>query len=489
VAIKVRGSGKEQLIPGGLQYKLERRQSDQRNLCGYKVKGLLIFSKRPVTAQGLLEALWGIFSKNLLVGWTCLNPSTFAKTTRRLRIGQALFFRVMRMLAELLFWTGFIIVFYAYVGYGVVLYILVRLKRIFYPSVTQAGGNDPGVTFIICAYNEAGWITEKINNSLAVDYPQDLITFLFVTDGSDDETPDLIRNHPFPAGTHWKLLHQPERRGKIAAFQRSMDYVQTPLVISTDANTLVNREAVRNLVRYFNDPKVGAVAGEKRISMADKDAASSAGEGIYWKYESALKKWDAELWSVVGAAGELFAFRTAVYEPVPTDTIVEDFYLTMRIAQKGYRVQYAPDAYAVESSSASVGEELKRKIRIAAGGIQAVVRLAPILNIFRYGILTFQYISHRVLRWTLAPIFLPVLFFLNIYLAFQGSQFYQMLLLAQLLFYSCAMAGYFLEQRKMKVKIFFVPYYFCFMNYSMYAGFLRYMRGGQSVLWEKVKRA
>jgi cellulose synthase/poly-beta-1,6-N-acetylglucosamine synthase-like glycosyltransferase len=223
--------------------------------------------------------------------------------------------------------------------------------------------------------------------------------------------------------------------------------------------------------------------------MSKQADAGSAGEGIYWQYESLLKKWDAELWSVVGAAGELFAFRTEVYEHVPTDTIVEDFYLTMRIAQKGYRVQYEPEAFAVESSSASVAEELKRKVRIAAGGLQAVARLAPLLNIFRYGMLTFQYVSHRVLRWTLAPLFLPVLLAVNVLLALQGSPFYRGLLVLQILFYSAALAGYLFEKRKMKIKAFFVPYYFCLMNYSMYAGFVRLVRGRQSVLWERAKRA
>jgi cellulose synthase/poly-beta-1,6-N-acetylglucosamine synthase-like glycosyltransferase len=394
----------------------------------------------------------------------------------------------MRPFAEVIFWTGMFVVFYAYIGYGLVLYVLVRLKRIFLPKLILQPEALPEVTFIVCAFNEADWIEEKIANSIALDYPRDRIRFFFVTDGSNDATPDLVRQFPYPADVRWQLLHEPERRGKIAAFQRAMPYVTTPIVISTDANTLVNPEAVHNMVWHFSDPRVGAVAGEKRISMDDRDAANSAGEGIYWKYESALKKWDAELWSVVGAAGELFAFRTSVYENVPMDTIVEDFYLTMNIARKGYRVEYAPDAYAVESSSASVGEELKRKIRIAAGGIQAIVRLAPLLNIFRYGLLSFQYISHRVLRWTLAPVFLPVLFVVNIYLALNGSMIYEALLAAQIFFYACSLAGLILEQRKLKIKIFFVPYYFCMMNYSMYAGFLRYLRGGQSVLWEKAKR-
>ncbi|MFN4253515.1 MAG: glycosyltransferase family 2 protein [Saprospiraceae bacterium] len=389
-----------------------------------------------------------------------------------------------------LFWGSLFVVFYSYVGYGIVLFFLIKLKRALrgrptLPQPTQW----PAVTFVVCAFNEEDWIREKIKNSLALDYPKDKIKFVFVTDGSDDRTPDLVRDYPYPPGTQWELLHEPARRGKIAAFQRAMKSVETPIVISTDANTYVNSLAVKNMVRHFDDPKTGAVAGEKRISMAERDAANSAGEGIYWKYESLLKKWDAELWSVVGAAGELFAFRAEAYEHVPTDTIIEDFYLTLRIAQKGYRVQYEPEAYAAESSSASVKEELKRKIRIAAGGLQAIVRLAPLLNIFRYGLLTFQYVSHRVLRWTLAPALLPVILLTNIWLAAQGGRFFQIMLLAQTMFYLAALAGLWLERKQLKIKAFFVPYYFCVMNYAVYAGFVRFVKGRQSVLWERAQRA
>jgi len=191
----------------------------------------------------------------------------------------------------------------------------------------------------------------------------------------------------------------------------------------------------------------------------------------------------------VGAAGELFAFRREAYENVPPDTLVEDFYLTMRIAQKGWRVQYEPEAFAVESSSASVAEEMKRKVRIAAGGLQALVRLAPLLNIFRYGTLSFQYISHRVLRWTLAPLFLPIVLFSNLLLAINHAAGYSILLLLQSIFYTAALLGWVLEKQKIKLKAFFVPYYFCLMNWAMYAGFWRLVRGKQSVIWEKAQRA
>ena len=389
----------------------------------------------------------------------------------------------------IIFWTGLLLVFYAYLGYGLLLYLLVRVKRLFVSPAPDIQDFFPELTFIVCAFNEEDWMAEKIANSLALDYPPDRICFFFVTDGSSDGTPEIVRQYPFPTNSRWRLLHEPERRGKIAAFHRAMLLVKTPFVVSTDANTLVNPEAVRHIIRHFANPEIGAVAGEKRIRMGEKADAGSAGEGIYWKYESLLKKWDAELWSVVGAAGELFALRTDLYEPVPADTIVEDFYLTMRIAQKGFRVQYEPGAYAVESGSASVAEEMKRKVRIAAGGLQAVARLTPLLNIFRFGTLTFQYVSHRVLRWTLAPLLLPVLFAVNMLLASRGGLFYTAFFVAQILFYTAALAGYLMERRQLKIKAFFVPYYFCLMNYSMYAGFFRLIRGRQSVLWERAKRA
>lgn len=292
-----------------------------------------------------------------------------------------------------------------------------------------------------------------------------------------------------PEGWQIRLFHQSERRGKIAAVERVMAFVETPVTIFTDANTDVNPAAIRNIVRHFADPQTGAVAGEKRIAMNEKDQAAGAGEGIYWKYESLLKKWDSELHSVIGAAGELFAIRTVEYRHVPADTLIEDFVMTMGIAMRGFRLVYEPDAYAVETSSASIGEEMKRKIRIAAGGLQAVWRLRALLNPFQHGILSFQYISHRVLRWTLAPLALPLILLINTVLASTGQPFYLALLFLQVLFYVFAVLGFIFERKQLKIKAFFVPYYFCLMNYAMYRGFMRLVSGRQSVVWEKSKRA
>lgn len=390
------------------------------------------------------------------------------------------------LILKILFWLLIFIVFYAYVGYGIVLFMLVKLKIIFKPTSSIVSPLDeslPEVTLLVAAYNEEDYIEEKIKNSLALHYPNQKLRFLFITDGSDDNTPNIVKKYE-----SIQLMHEPARRGKIAAVERAMPFVDTEIVVFTDANTMLNRDAVYNMVRHYADPKVGAIAGEKRIQVEEKDNASGAGEGFYWKYESKLKTWDSEWYSVVGAAGELFSIRKSLFEPVPSDTLIEDFYLTLSIAKKGYRVVYEPQAYAVEGPSASVKDELKRKIRIAAGGIQAIVRLKGLLNFFKYGRLSFQYISHRVLRWTAAPIALPFILILNFILAATGSIFYQGLLALQVFFYLLALAGYFMAQKGIKVKVFFVPYYFCMMNYAVYRGMVRYAKGSQSVLWEKAKR-
>ena len=386
----------------------------------------------------------------------------------------------------ILFWVCLFIVWYTYLGYGLLLYVLVRVKRAFHFRSYECYAEEelPEATLIVAAYNEADFIDQKIRNSLALDYPKDRLKIWVVTDGSDDATPEMVEC--YEQVTHF---FQPERRGKIAAVNRVMPLVTTPVVVFTDANTLLNKQAAIRLVRHFKDSHVGAVAGEKRVSSQEKDAASGAGEGLYWKYESALKRWDSALYSVVGAAGELFALRTDLYQEVPADTIIEDFYLTLSMAQAGYRVVYEPDAYAVEGPSASVKEELKRKIRIAAGGIQAIVRLRRLLNPFRYGVLSFQYISHRVLRWTITPFALLGLLVSNAYLAGQPGIFYRLFLAGQLLFYGLALVGLWLAARKVKMKAFFVPYYFCVMNYAVFAGIVRYLKGSQSVVWERAERA
>ena len=386
---------------------------------------------------------------------------------------------------ELFFWLNVLVVVYTYLGYGLILLIL---NLLFFKKNQSTETENPEVSVLIAAYNEEDWIVEKINNTLSLDYPAELLKVIVITDGSTDGTFQKAKSCSVPTGMSVEVYHQNERKGKLAAIERIMPLVKTPITIFTDANTHLNQQAIQRLVYHYHNPKIGAVAGEKRISSANKDEASSAGEGMYWKYESMLKRWDAQLYSAVGAAGELFSIRTDLYENIPADTLIEDFYLTMTVLRKGYRIAYAADAYALEGASASVGEELKRKIRIAAGGLQASWRLRDLLNPFRYGIFSWQFFSHKILRWTLAPLALPIVFILNLLLAFSNGQVYQGLLILQILFYLLALLGWIFEKKQLKIKAFFIPYYFCVMNYSVFLGFARLLKGQQTVLWEKVER-
>ncbi len=393
-------------------------------------------------------------------------------------------------LLKIIFWILLGVAFYTYIGYGILLYIAIQLKRFFRLGKEKVldKAYEPEVTLFVAAYNEKDYVEAKMKNSAELEYPKDKLNIVWVTDGSDDGTPELLKEY-----SNATVHHLDARNGKIGAMNRGMEFVKTPIVIFSDANTLLGKESVRRIVNQFGDANVGCVSGEKRIVNKEVDVASGAGEGLYWKYESTLKKWDAELYSVVGAAGELFAIRTELYHHVEKDTLLDDFVISLRVVQKGFTIQYDPEAYAVEKASANVKEELKRKVRISAGGIQAIVRLRSLLNIFKYGTLSIQYISHRVLRWTLTPVCLMLLIPVSFVLAYQEGflnlGFYTFFFSMQLFFYVAALVGWALENRSTRVKALFVPYYFFIMNLSVVMGFFRYIKNTQSVNWERAKRA
>ncbi|MEQ1587516.1 MAG: glycosyltransferase family 2 protein [Cyclobacteriaceae bacterium] len=380
------------------------------------------------------------------------------------------------------FWIGMAVVLYTYVGYGLIIYIFSEINGKRKIPEIQTDSELPDVTLLIAAYNEERFIASKIKNSLSLDYPLQKLNVWIVADGSTDKTVAIAQN--FQAV---KTFYMPERKGKIHAVNRVMKFVNNPIVVFSDANTHLNSDALKNIVRHFQDNKVGGVAGEKRIAVNNEDNASGAGEGLYWRYESTLKTLDSNLTTAIGAAGELFALRPDLYhEPAP-DTIIEDFVTSLKIVARGYRFVYEPEAYAIETASASIHDEWKRKVRISAGGLQAIGRLPELLNPFRYGLITWQYLSHRVLRWTLAPFALPLLILSN-FVLYNESPFYQLCLFGQLTFYAIAIVGHYLREKKITIKGLFVPYYFSMMNLSVFAGIGRLLRKQQSVIWEKSER-
>ena len=390
---------------------------------------------------------------------------------------------------KIIFWLCLALVIYTYVGYGAVLYIILKVKNIFFrrettPILPLDPQLLPDVTLMICAYNEADVIEEKMQNIRALNYPQEKLCVMWVTDGSSDNSNEMLQAYP-----EVKLVYSPERKGKAAAMQHGLQENKAEYVIFTDANTMLNADAIREIVRQFMKKNVSCVSGEKRVAARHAGQATAEGEGVYWKYESMLKRWDSELYSAMGAAGELFAVRMSHYLPAPSNALLDDFMMSMLILKDGHRIAYTNEAYATEYGSASTAEESKRKRRIAAGGLQSIWWLRSLMNPFAYPKVAFQYVSHRVLRWSITPLALFALFPLNLLLLFaSGSLIYQLLFLLQLFFYLSALTGHILKVSGRRNKLLYIPCYFLFMNLNVFLGIGYLMSHKDSGTWEKARR-
>ena len=389
---------------------------------------------------------------------------------------------------KILFWFCLFLVFYTYLGYGMLLWLLLRLKRIVRgkatPLALPADDALPHVTLMICAYNEEDVVEQKMANTRQLDYPVEKLHVMWVTDGSSDGTNERLSQYP-----DVEIIFTPERKGQTAALNHGIGLVKTELTMMTDANTMVNPEAVREIVRCFQDPQVACVAGEKRVMARNEQQTAAESEGLYWRYESALKRMDSEFYSAMGAAGEINAIRTHFYHPMPENALLDDFVMSMRMVDEGYRIAYTSDAYAMEYGSADLQEESKRKRRIAAGGLQSIWWLRVMMNPFRNFVVAFQFVSHRVLRWTITPFALIALMPINIALVVLGAGlFYDIVLAFQILFYLVAFCGWLLERQGHKNRLLFVPCYFLFMNLNVFRG-IKYLATHKSGgAWEKAKR-
>ncbi len=387
---------------------------------------------------------------------------------------------------KVIFWFCLFLVFYTYIGYGILLWLLVQIKRLLKgkPQKRELPADDqlPDVTLMICAYNEQDIVDFKMENTHQITYPK--LHVVWVTDGSNDSTNDLLAKYH-----DVEVIYSPERRGKTAALNHGLSTVKDELIVMTDANTMLNPEAIHEIVRCFMDPQVACVAGEKRVAARHEGQAAAEGEGLYWKYESTLKRLDGEFYSAMGAAGELCAIRRSLYEPMPENALLDDFVMSLRMVDKGYKIAYTSDAYAMEYGSADLAEESKRKRRIAAGGLQSIWWLKDMMNPFHQPLVAFQFVSHRVLRWSITPIALLLLIPLNVILVLlKAGTIYHWIWILQIIFYLAAFAGYLLEKNGKKNKILYVPYYFLFMNLNVFRGMAYLKSHKSSGAWEKAKR-
>jgi len=376
----------------------------------------------------------------------------------------------MRPLWLGLFWVCAGTIAYVYLGYPLLMALWARLC----PRPHHCADIFPPITLIIPAYNEAECIVEKLRNSLALSYPSDSLEILVVTDGSDDGTECLAASLQDP---RIHVLHQPQRLGKAAAVARAAEVARGDLLVFTDANAVLSTTALIHLARHFGDPSVGAVGGVKRVRGSD-------GEGLYWRYENMLKQWESSVSSVMGVPGELWAVRAKLYEPLPPDTILDDWTASMQLIADGWRVIQAPNAIAREDPSTSLRASWERRVRNAAGGWQGIIRLGHPKR--HASLLTWwQCLSHRGLRWMVVPwLWLPLMI---ASIALARHPFYLAVCLAQWTFYDLATIGGLLASHGTERPVVTAAFYLLYTNAAAAIGGCRYLMGRQPAAWKKVR--
>jgi cellulose synthase/poly-beta-1,6-N-acetylglucosamine synthase-like glycosyltransferase len=390
--------------------------------------------------------------------------------------------------SELIFWVCIAAVAYNYVGYPLLLFVLcafVQAKSDFQYLAYRRNRRRllttvkvPQVAVLISVYNEESVIDGKARNCLEIDYPADRVEFLFGLDAPTDSTPDLLSRM---TSNRLRVFHFSRRRGKLAVLCDLAQQTSAEILVLTDANTLLDRAALRNLVRHFADPRVGAVSGEEiRVAASASEAGA---EGLYWRYESAVKILESRLNCSLGGNGSALAVRRELFNPRER-SIVEDFQIPLEIRFQGYRVVYDPEAIAVEEIAPTWAAQFARRVRIGAGNYQTFFAHPEYLNP-RKGFVAFSFFSHRVLRW-LVPLFLPLAFICSVLLSTRPA--FAILAAAQCAFYLIAGVGWWLKKRAKPLRLCSVPFHFCAMNLALFLGLLRFLRGRQALAWQPTPR-
>lgn len=391
-------------------------------------------------------------------------------------------------MSELIFWLCIAAVAYNYVGYPILLFVLsvlVQAKSDFLYLVRRRGRRRllttdkiPQVAVLISIYNEETVIEAKARNCEELDYPTDRIEFLLGLDAPTDSSAHLLSRM---TSDRFRVFHFSARRGKLAVLCDLAQKTSAEILVLTDANTLLDRTAIRSLVRHFADPRVGAVSGEE-IRVAAPGTEASA-EGLYWRYESAVKILESRLNCSLGGNGSVLAVRRSLFRP-QEQSIVEDFQIPLEIRFQGYRVVYDPEAAAVEEIAPTWSAQFARRVRIGAGNYQTFFAHPEYLNPCK-GFLAFSFFSHRVLRW-LAPFLLPVGFVCSMLLS--ARPVFAILAAAQGVFYLIAVMGWWLKNQAKPLRRCSLPFHFCAMNLALFLGLLRFLRGQQALAWQPTPR-
>ncbi|HLI86862.1 MAG TPA: glycosyltransferase family 2 protein [Bryobacteraceae bacterium] len=368
-----------------------------------------------------------------------------------------------------------VVFFYPYVIYPVVLYLIVRRRQ--HPTRLAGESACPTVALVISALNEEGVIAQKLANCLELDYPRGRLRIVVISDGSTDRTAEVARRF---AGEAVEIIEQTARRGKLANLNEILPRRTEEILVLSDANVMYRADAVRKLVRRFQDPEVGCVSG--KVILTDSAPALDQPTAGYYSLEWFLQAAASSIYSMAGADGAMYALRRELFRPCPAGTLIEDFAIPMAVIGQGKRVVHEPEAVGWERGPSSLREEFRRKARIAAGAAQALLRGNGWPPLRAPAGFWFVFVSHKLLRW-ISPLIGAAIV---AYAIGSSAQPLAQAILAGICGVSL-LAGLQLVSRSAS-RWLTVPFYFLFGQIAAGWGLLRGIAGQQSVLWAKENR-
>jgi len=381
-----------------------------------------------------------------------------------------------------LFWTVFTLIIYTYFGYPLLIYILSR----FYKKPIRGKYLYPKVSVIMSAYNEERNIEKKIKTLLELEYPESSIEFLIGSDGSSDKTDEIIKRYP-----QIKFFRQESRRGKPSMLNFLVPQSKGEILVFTDARQRLDPKAILEIVKHFEDPRVGSISGELHYEW-EEDNKTAPGLGMYWQYEKFIRKSESRMGSMLGATGALYAIKREFFSVLPEDLILDDVYIPLKIVEKGYRAIFDKRAKVYDKVFANPQEEFLRKTRTLAGNYQLFFYLRELFNPLK-GKISWQFFSHKFLR-LIVPFLLVMLFISNVVILIEGTvpfgdsplyplyQLYGIFLWMQIAFYFLAFLGSLLKRKN---KLLDIPHMFCVMNIAAIVGLYKFLTRKQEVTWER----
>jgi glycosyltransferase involved in cell wall biosynthesis len=370
-----------------------------------------------------------------------------------------------------IFWLSLFMIIFAYIGYPFSLKLLLAFRR-YKPEKRYI---IPDITFIISAYNEEKRIREKIENTLAIDYPRCRMQIIVISDGSTDSTNTIVREYEREGV---ELIELGEHKGKESCQNEAVKRARGEILVFSDVATTLEKNGLKEIVSNFNDPKIGCVTSVDKLLT--NGGYQVGGEGFYVKYEMWLRAMESSVKSVVGLSGSFFAARKEVCYDFSTK-MQSDFKTLLNSMKIGLRGVSDPEVIGYYPDIKDTSKEFNRKVRTVLRGLTVFFNHLEFINVFKFGLFSYMYVCHKLLRWTV-PFFLLIALFSGTCLI-RTAGIFKIIGTFQLAFYMLALVGITIPKFN-TVKLMKVASFFVMVNASILVAWLKYLKGERIVLWQ-----